>query len=144
MTSHVSQEFSEAHEWFENLRDEIVSELEKIEENKFPEVKWSANGDIFVRRNKRSKSIRITNEKLLNDLINAQKYPANQDVVPQPQKQPSAEEVIDVSTSALPHSSALPNHIPFRMLQCPSPPLSPQPLLIGVNFWNHDAHRFPG
>ena len=89
------------------------------------QFKWSANGDIFVRRNKRSKSIRITNEKLLNDLINAQKYPANQDIVPQPQKQPSAEEVIDVSTSALPHSSALPNRTPFPMLQCPSPPLSP-------------------
>ena len=45
MAFYISQEFSEAEEWFENLRDEIVSELEKIEKNKFPEVSWLANED---------------------------------------------------------------------------------------------------
>ena len=45
MAFYISQEFSEAEEWFENLRDEIVSKLEKIEKNKFPEVSWLANED---------------------------------------------------------------------------------------------------
>ena len=45
MAFYISQEFSEAEEWFKNLRDEIVSELEKIEKNKFPEVSWLANED---------------------------------------------------------------------------------------------------
>ena len=45
MAFYISQEFSEAEEWFENLRDEIVSELEKIEKNKFHEVSWLANED---------------------------------------------------------------------------------------------------
>ena len=45
MAFYISQEFSEAEEWFKNLRDEIVSELEKIEKYKFPEVSWLANED---------------------------------------------------------------------------------------------------
>ena len=38
MAFYISQEFSEAEEWFENLRDEIVSELEKIEKNKVKDI----------------------------------------------------------------------------------------------------------
>ena len=84
--------------------------------------KWTTNGDIFVRKEKRSRSIRIINEKMLNDLISAQNCPPNNHVVQQPQKQQSVD---DVTTSALPLSSALPNRTPFPLLQCPSPPLSP-------------------
>ena len=35
MAFYISQEFSEAEEWFENLRDEIVSELER-----YPNFHW--------------------------------------------------------------------------------------------------------
>ena len=104
---------------------------ESVEKNLVSyQFKWTRNGDVFVRRNKTSRRIKIVSAKMLDDLIEKQ----NQDCVVLNSSANDPPQPADLQDPTQPPNKeassvvVLPAHDPnYPALPDPSPPLLPSP-----------------